>query len=196
MQPQRFKKWNRAGEFRHDPAYNHACPPKEPILHRMSLTIRIVCLCVLVNFTAGCGVELAMLGAASSAASSGSAVYKRGKLNASWMASFDEVVAAGEAAFDDLGMKVTRSKGNEKKGKWAIVAVNDDKNKVKLKVDHKASRLTEFQIDVGLFGKEPTARLILKRMAVALQLGATEVGTDEAMYIPAPPSSADERYSH
>lgn len=162
----------------------------------MCVTVRILCLCVLVNFTAGCGVELAMLGAASSAASSGSAVYKRGKLNASWMASFDQVVAAGEAAFDDLDMTVTKSKGDEKKGKWAIVAVNDDKNKVKLKVDRKTASLTEFRLDVGWFGKEPTARLILKRMAVALQLGATEVGTDEAMYIPAPPSSADERFSH
>lgn len=162
----------------------------------MRLTVRILCLCLLLNFTAGCGVELAMLGAATSAASSGSAVYKRGKLNASWMASFDQVVAAGEGAFDDLGMTVTKSKGDEAKGDWAIIAVNEDKNKVKLKIDRKTATLTEFQLDVGMFGKEPTARLILKRMAVALQLGSTEVGTDEAMYIPAPPSSADERYSH
>jgi hypothetical protein len=112
------------------------------------------------------------------------------------MASFDQVVAAGEGAFDDLGMTVTKSKGDESKGNWMIVAVNDDKNKVTLKVDRKTAALTEFQLNVGWFGKEPTARLILKRMAVALQVGATEVGTDEAMYIPAPPSTADERFSH
>lgn len=165
-------------------------------MNRMCVTVRILCLCLLVNFTAGCGVELAMLGAASSAVSSGSAVYKRGKLNASWMASFDQVVAAGEGAFNDLGMRVTKSKGDEAKGNWMIVAVNDDKNKVTLKVDRKTAALTEFQLNVGWFGKEPTARLILKRMAVALQVGATEVGTDEAMYIPAPPSTADERFSH
>jgi len=146
-------------------------------LNRLLLTGRVLGLCLLLNLTAGCGVELAMLGAAASAASTGSAVYKQGKLNASWMASFGLVVAAGEAAFKDMGMTIEKSKGDTEKGVWTIVAVNDDGDKITLTVDRKSARLTEFQIDMGWFGREATARLLLKRMAVAINLGAMQDGT-------------------
>lgn len=125
-----------------------------------------------------------MLGAATSAASTGSAVYKRGKLNASWMASFDQVVAAGETAFDDLGLTVTRSAGDAAKGHWSVIAVNEDRDTVRLTIDRKTDRLTEFQIDVGWLGREPTARLVLKRMTVAINLSAAQDGDDEAIRSP------------
>lgn len=141
------------------------------------MSTRILGLCLLLNFTAGCGVELAMLGAAASAASTGSAVYKQGKLNASWLAPFDLVVAAGEAGFKDMGMTIEKSKGDKEKGAWTIVAVNSDNDKIKLTVDRKSPRLTQFQIDMGWFGSEPTARLLLKRMSVAINLGNTRDGT-------------------
>lgn len=136
----------------------------------------------------GCGVELAMLGAAASAASQGSAVYKRGKLNASWLAPFRLVVTAGEVAFDDLGMQIIESEGDYDKGTWTILAINEDKNRATIKIDRKTDKLTEFQIDIGMFGKEPTARLLLKRMSLAINLGNEQVGTNEALPPPPPPS--------
>ncbi len=122
----------------------------------------------------GCGIELAVLGSAASTASTGSAVYKHGKLNASWMAPFWLVRSAAEAAFDDLGLKITRSEGSEELGYWTIVAVNEDDDKAVITIDRKSDRLTEFQIDIGWLGKETTARLILKRMAKYLMVAKTD----------------------
>ncbi|MEM9417839.1 MAG: DUF3568 family protein [Planctomycetota bacterium] len=125
----------------------------------------------------GCGVELAVIGAAASAASQGAAVYKRGKLTGSWMGPFDLVVAAGEIAMGDLGFVITDSNGDVEDGKWKIVAVDEDGEKVTIKIDRKTHRLTEFQIDVTWFGHEATARLILKRMAHAIDIETYEDGT-------------------
>ncbi len=146
-------------------------------MKRLLLTGRILGLCAILNLTAGCGVEIAMIGVAASAASTGSAVYKQGKLNASWMAPFDRVVMAGEAAFIDMGMSIKKSKGDSEKGDWTIVAVNDENEKIILTIDRKSPSLTEFQIDMGWFGREATARLLLKRMAVAINLGVMQDGT-------------------
>ncbi|MEO0515020.1 MAG: DUF3568 family protein [Planctomycetota bacterium] len=144
----------------------------------------IIVLCLSLSLCPGCGVELAVIGAAASAASSGSAAYKQGKLVASWMGPFDVVVAAGEIAFGDLGYAITESSGNALEGDWKIVATDEDGDKVTIKVDRKTQQLTQFQIDVTWFGKEPTARLILKRMAVAINLETHQDGTGDVPGIP------------
>ena len=126
----------------------------------------------------GCGVELAVLGAAASAASTGSAVFKRGKLNASWMARFERVVAAAELATHDLGLTLLSSAGDSERGRWTVTAENDEQEKFIVRVTRKAPRLTEFQVDVGWFASEPTARLLLRRMAVAIDLEETRTGVD------------------
>ena len=127
----------------------------------------------------GCGVELAVLGAAASAASAGSAVYSRGKLHASWMAPFDLVVAAGESSFSELGMLITDSSGNAREGQWTIKAITGTDDEVEIRVQRETRDMTEFVIDVGWFGQEPTARLVLKRMAVAINLAYEEAGVYE-----------------
>lgn len=137
----------------------------------------------------GCGVELAVLGAAASAASQGAAVYKRGKLVGSWMGPFDLVVAAGEIALGDLGYTILESSGDAAEGEWTVVGVDEDGDKVTITVDRKTRQLTEFQIDVTWFGQEATARLILKRMAVAIDLEAYQDGTGDVIpsYFPPVP---------
>lgn len=135
----------------------------------------------------GCaGVELAVIGAAASAASTGAVVFKRGKLVASWMGPFDLVVAAGEVALGDLGFVILESSGDASKGHWKIVGADEEGDKVTITVDRQTSRLTEFQIDVTWFGQEATARLILKRMAYAIDLGAMQDGSGDLM-IPSRP---------
>lgn len=140
------------------------------------------------TFVPGCGVELAVIGAAASAASQGAAVYKRGKLTGSWMGPFDLVVAAGEIAMGDLGFVITDSNGDVEEGKWKIVAVDEDGEKVTITVDRKTHRLTEFQIDVTWFGQEATARLILKRMALAIDIESYEDGTGSIIRAYVPPT--------
>ncbi len=136
----------------------------------------------------GCGVELAVIGAAASAAAQGSAAYKQGKLVAAWMGPFDLVVTAGEIALGDLGYAIVESSGKAANGDWKIVAKDEDGGKVTITVDRKTLQLTQFQIDVTWFGKEPTARLILKRMAVAIDINAAQDGTgDVPAFIPPPP---------
>ncbi|MEM1109988.1 MAG: DUF3568 family protein [Planctomycetota bacterium] len=136
--------------------------------------------------TPGCGLELAALGAAASAASQGAAAFKRGKLVASWMGPFDVVVASGEAAFGDLGYRIVETTGDAEAGHWKIVAKDEQNDKITIFVNRQTSRLTEFEIDVTWFGRETTARLILKRMATAINLNADQDGTGDIL--PAAPA--------
>ncbi len=133
---------------------------------------RCVLVVALACGSAGCGVELALIGAAASAASTGSAVYRRGKLNASWMADFDLVVAAAEAACSDLALVITASSGDARKGQWIVRSEKNDGKDIVIRIERKSPSLTEFQIDVGWFGSETTARLVYKRMNIAINLGS------------------------
>jgi hypothetical protein len=136
---------------------------------------------LLVFSLGGCGVELAVLGAAASAASQGSAVYKRGKLQASWMGQFDMVVAAGEAAGSDLGLLMRSTNGDVAEGEWETVFYTYDGKRIEIRTTRRTPQLIEFQIDVGWFGSESTARLLLKRMAVAINLDANRDGSGEVL---------------
>ncbi|MEM9915731.1 MAG: DUF3568 family protein [Planctomycetota bacterium] len=153
-------------------------------------------LAVTLTLVPGCGVELAVIGAAASAASQGAAVYSRGKLIASWMGPFDLVVAAAEIALGDLGYVILESSGDANDGAWTVVGIDEDGDKVTITVDRKTQQLTEFKIDVTWFGQEATARLILKRMAVAIDLKAYQDGTGNIVpapaYVPPAPDAAPE----
>ena len=156
----------------------------------------VAVLAVPLTLLPGCGVELAVIGAAASAASQGAAVYSRGKLTASWMGPFDLVVAAAEIALGDLGYVILESSGTASEGAWTVVGIDEDGDKVTVTVDRKTQQLTEFNIDVTWFGQEATARLILKRMAVAIDLEAYQDGTGSIApapaYVPPAPDAEPE----
>ncbi|MEM7625827.1 MAG: DUF3568 family protein [Planctomycetota bacterium] len=157
-------------------------------IRTIAKTLRVGLLSAAVCAAGGCGVELAMIGAAASAASSGAAVFKQGKLNASWMGPFDHVVAAGEVAAGELGLTIRSTTGDPVEGRWKTVLLTEDGEKIVIKIARKTPQLTEFQIDVGLSGSEATARLLLKRMAVAIDLDASQDGTGEVVpeFVPVP----------
>lgn len=155
-------------------------------MSRFVKSMRVLFLSAPLVGAGGCGVELAVIGAAASAASQGSAVYKQGKLNVSWMGSFDRVVAAGEAAGSDLGLIIMSTEGDAAEGTWETVLSTRDGDKIVVRTTRKTRKLIQFQIDVGWFGSESTARLLLKRMAVAINLDAMEDGSGTV--IPALPS--------
>ena len=129
----------------------------------------------------GCGIELAMIGAAASAASQGSAVYKSGKLNVAWMGNFNQVITAGEIAANDLGLLIVSTDGDAHEGWWETKLITKDGDKIAIRTTRKTSQLIQFQIDVGWFGQESVARLVLKRMAVAIRLDANADGSGEVI---------------
>ena len=157
---------------------------KRAMKHRLSsLLLIIVAMC-----SGGCGIELAMIGAAASAASQGSAVYKSGKLNVAWMGNFNQVVTAGEIAANDLGLLIVSTTGNAEGGHWETKLRTRDGDKIEIRTTRKTPQLIQFQIDVGWFGQESVARLVLKRMAVAIRLDANADGSGEVILplLPAP----------
>lgn len=101
------------------------------------------------------------------------------------------VVAAGEVAGTDLGLLMESSGGNANKGQWETVFFTFEGERIVIRTNRKTPQLVEFQIDVGWFGSEPTARLILKRMAVAINLDSDRDGSGEILLPPPPaPSSS------
>lgn len=133
---------------------------------------RITVPAFLLLFTAmmqGCagGLELAAVGAAANAAQAGSTVYKQGKINAAHLAPLDGVVLAGEEAIADLGL-VLKKRDDRRLNRVELFANDETGAKYKIRVFRRTDRLTRYQIDVGWFGHEALARLLLRRMQVHL----------------------------
>jgi hypothetical protein len=106
----------------------------------------------------------AMVGLAASAVSTGADVYQMGKLSSADQARFDDWIADIRAAADDLHLKVLKESLNNEKGEWRCTLADDQKAKIKVFVQRRTETLCRTKIDVGLFGSEPTARLILARI--------------------------------
>jgi len=106
----------------------------------------------------------AMVGLAASAVSTGADVYQMGKLSSADQARFDDWIADIRAAADDLHLKVVKESLNNEKGEWRCTLADDQKAKIKVFVQRRTETLCRTKIDVGLFGSEPTARLILARI--------------------------------
>jgi hypothetical protein len=121
--------------------------------------------------TGGCATATvasagAMVGLAASAVSTGADVYRLGKLDAADEARFDDWITAVRAAADDLHLKVMKESRNNEKGEWRCTLADDRKAKIKVFVQRRTKTLCRTRIDVGWFGSEPTARLILARVRV------------------------------
>ncbi len=117
----------------------------------------------------GCagGLELAAVGAAANAAQAGSTVYARGKINSAHLAPFDGVVLAAESAVDDLGLELEQ-RDESRHHRVELIARDETRAKYKIRIYRRTERLTRYQIDVGWFGHEALARLLLRRMQVHL----------------------------
>jgi hypothetical protein len=127
----------------------------------------------------GCGpVSLAALGTAlgvgAAAVSTGASVYSLGKLNSAEPASADQVRHAMEAAAADLDLRSQPGGGFDESGitytgYWADAFGAP----VEVTIQQRSSRLTRLRIDVGVFGNEPTAKLILARVRDHLPAATT-----------------------
>lgn len=121
----------------------------------------------------GCaaGVDIALIGAAAGAASSaadaGSAVYSAGKLRSVGMLDVESTRTAVLIAADELGLEIDEE-NEPRPGQYRIVLIDELNSRIYIHLQERTPTMTRLTINIGLFGSEPTARLILKRIAVAV----------------------------
>jgi hypothetical protein len=130
---------------------------------------------------------------AATGVSTGSDLYKMGKLDTAELARVDEFVAAAHRAAYDL--RLARTGYTTSPGITTIWFKDDRGANVKVIVERRTETLTRCRIDVGLYGSEVTARLFLARLRAHLPpppLGPTTrpvgVHSDEADPLATPKS--------
>jgi hypothetical protein len=141
-------------------------PPPSPVVR---LVLRLGFTATVASFASGCATATvasagAMVGLAASAVSTGADVYQMGKLSSADQARFDDWITDIRAAADDLHLKLVKESLNNEKSEWRCTLADDQKAKIKVFVQRRTETLCRTKIDVGLFGSEPTARLILARI--------------------------------
>ena len=109
----------------------------------------------------------AIAGAGATAVSAGNDISRLGKIDTAEMASFDEVVSAARLGATDLCL---RHEGDEQRDKGVLrLHFTDDKGAgVKVDVEARTARLVHMRIDVGWFGSQEVARLLLSRLRAHL----------------------------
>lgn len=116
-----------------------------------------------------------VLGALGSAASTGSSVYKLGKLDTAVMASYDDTRSAVRAAASDLRLKAcVDGPQDHLKTFWFIALCDRKHTETDVIIERRAQELCRLRVDVGIFGDEPTARLVMHRIHVHLPGGLAE----------------------
>src|SRR5262245_8237631 len=118
--------------------------------------------------TAGCGA-VTVAGAASVASIAGSAVdtgntvFSMGKLSSTEMATWEQCRQAVRLAAAELKLHVTADKlRSENEVRFALM--DDHDSVIDVWVEPRTAAYSEIEIDVGLFGSQPTATLILNRV--------------------------------
>ena len=106
-----------------------------------------------------------MVGLAASAASTGADVYRMGKLDAADEARYGEWKLAVRKAAADLHLRKVRDY-DDGQGEWRCTLLDERNAKIKVIVQRRTATIVRTRIDVGWFGSEPTARLILARVRV------------------------------
>jgi hypothetical protein len=129
----------------------------------------------------GCaaGVDLAVVGAASQAAGTGSAVFSAGKLKAVGMADVESARTAVLIAADELSLTV-EEQTSPSPDRCRIVLRDDRNTRVWVYLQQRTATLTRIQVNVGFFGSEPTARLLLARIGLALGAHLADEEADSA----------------
>ena len=170
-----MKKETRRGSPLHllSPSPPHAFTCHTPLPSAGLVVVRIICCAVAVALLAGgcAAVPVAAVGtiagAAASAVSTGSEIYKLGKLDTADMARQADAIRAARLAAADLGL--TFKKEEPRKGGATRLEFTDAKGaSLKVLVEPRTPVLVHLRIDVGWFGSEPVARLFLARLRTHL----------------------------
>lgn len=146
-------------------------------MNRLRLAPIVLC-CAAASLSGCAALPLAALGTVigvgASAVSTGASVYSLGKLNSAEPASADQVRHAMEAAADELDLRAQPGSGFDESGITYTGHWTDAFGaKIDVIIQQRSSRLTRLRIDVGVFGNEPTARLVLARVRDHLPIATT-----------------------
>jgi hypothetical protein len=115
-----------------------------------------------------------VVGFLGSAASTGADVYKLGKLDAALMATPVEIHQAVRDSACDLGLELVSDPSGDP-NVWQAKLLDDQKRDITVRVESRASHLCICRVDVGFFGSEPVAKVIMERIRAHLphQLSAS-----------------------
>jgi hypothetical protein len=122
----------------------------------------------------GCAlIPLATLGAvvdiAGTAASAGPAVWKAGKLDSAFMADSVAVRDAVRSAASELCFRTVSDAGKGKRGDvWDFQFEDDQKTSIEVILERRTPMLCLCRVNVGFFGSEPIARLVMSRIELHL----------------------------
>jgi hypothetical protein len=106
-----------------------------------------------------------VLGALGSAASTGADAYKLGKLDAALSCDAGDCRHAAVRAAGDLGLRVSADSIETKPNVIYTMTLTDDLNHtVEIRVQHRTRSMCLCRVDVGLFGSEPVARLVMEHV--------------------------------
>jgi len=118
----------------------------------------------------GCAlIPLATVGAvvdiAGTAASAGPAVFKAGKLDTAFMADYAAAKSAVRVAAADLHLRILCDRSRNQRGDiWEFELEDDQKTNIEIIIERRTAMLCLCRVDVGYFGSEPTARLVMSRI--------------------------------
>ena len=105
----------------------------------------------------------------------GPEVFTAGKLDGAFMVGDAKCRAAVRLAAKDLQLHIVRDRkiwGSRQR--WGFQIQDDRKSDIVITVERRTPTLCWCRVDVGLFGSEPTARLVMDRIKAHLPPSATE----------------------
>jgi Protein of unknown function (DUF3568) len=150
-------------------------------IHR---SIRTICLLILMSMllgTTGCITASVVaagtaIGAASSAVVTGADVYRLGKLDTALMASEDDCINAVREAAANLRLEIHNEKTNKNEHTWKLELTDEQKETTEITVERRTGVLCRVRVDVGWFGNEPTAQLVMAKIREHLPATAAPTG--------------------
>ena len=131
-------------------------------------TLYAVSLLALLAILPGCAAATvatagSVAGLAATVVSTGADVYHLGKLDSVEMARQEEMISAVRLMATDLHMAISREK-RPNKNEWTARLTDDQGMTVDVTIDQRTETMSRCRINVGLFGSEPTARVMLLRL--------------------------------
>jgi hypothetical protein len=140
---------------------------------------------ILLSACSGCAlIPLAtlgtVLGVASTAASTAPEVYELGKLDVALRADDGKCRRAVRLAAADLQLHiVSDGPGSGCEHGWKFELRDDRKGKIEITVERRTAMLCLCRVDVGIFGSEPTAHLVMQMIKSHLPAAATGPSHEE-----------------
>jgi hypothetical protein len=157
--------------------------PKTPP-NRHAHSILAVLLALLLLSTTGCiTASLATLetviGFVGSTASTGADVYKLGKLDAALMATLPDAQRAVRRTACDLGLELA-TEPSDNPAIWHVKLLDDKKRDITVRLEMRSARLCLCRVNVGIFGSEPTSKLIMERIRSNLLAHSATAPADDS----------------